>query len=205
MNINEKRYDDSVKLALAFGEIDDRLVEEARVPARIFMTTKRLVTIAACLLVVMVVGIAAVGLTPMLAPKGDMANNAEADINKTYGVGEVVRYGDSSIVLVDKTGKYTFLLTLDNDIESLDIYIYGLDVTNPASGIHTVCATTADSAPSGYNRIDMPTLLVNGNEADSLPTTAGTYTITVDAGDLVRQGYVLQRFGITYFNAVFSK
>ncbi|MBQ7386697.1 MAG: hypothetical protein IJW03_00870 [Clostridia bacterium] len=218
MNINEKRYDDSVKLALALGEIDDALIEEARTPYPIFMTTKRLVTLAASLLVVVIVGIAAIGLAPAFMPAkdamgGDAApeQNNSAGATSMYGVGDVVKRGDSSIVLIDKTnGKYTFLLTLAEDVSSLDIYVYGYKFSSPedllANGgkLTEIVATTAENAPDGFDRVDMPRVLINGTESTTLPKNAGTYTVTIDTLPLASDGCVLDRFGITYFNATFK-
>lgn len=214
MKMNEKRYDDSVKLALALGEIDDKLVEEARVPYPIFMTTKRLVTIAASLLVVIVVGIAAVGLAPMIVPMMDKGGNASApeasDKNNSpsamYGVGELVVRGESNITLIDKTnGKYTFLLNLGEDLEDLDIYVYGYKAgADGAFKLTPVVATTADVTPEGYERIDMPKFLVNGSETNTVPTRAGTYTITIDTLVLKSAGCVPSSIGISYFNVGFS-
>ncbi len=203
-DINEKRYDDSVKLALALGEIDDALIEEARTPYPIFMTTKRLVTLAATLLVVIVVGIAAIALAPVFAPTKDAggdetSSDAGSENNGVYGVGDVARLGDSSIVLIDKTnGKYTFLLTLSKDITSLDIYIYGY-----TQSMENIVATTSAKLPEGYEKVDMPKILVNGKESSTLPKNAGTYTVTIDTEEMKTQ-YILSRFGITYFGAVFN-
>lgn len=213
MKINEKRYDDSVKLALALGEIDDKLIEEARVPCKIFMTTKRLVTIAASLLVVIAVGIAAIGLAPILVPMMDKGGNASApeasDNNSAsamYGVGDLVVRGESNITLIDKTnGKYVFLLNLAEDLEDLDLYIYGYkSAANGAFTLTPVVATTAELTPEGYERIDMPKFLVNGSETDTVPTRAGTYTITIDTLALKNAGCIPSSFGISYFNVGFS-
>ena len=210
MKFNEKRYDDSVKLALALGEIDDKLIEEARVPAPIFMTTKRLVTIAASLLVVIAISIAAIGLAPVLVPKKGAAENTEGgdrnNVNIMHGVGDVITLGESSIVLVDKTnGQYTFLLTLDKDLDSLDIYIYGHKIVTEGSfSLTPVVATTSPNTPEGYQRIDMPTIRVNGNVTTKIPAQKGTYTITVDTLGLKNEGYTLNSFGFSYFNVGFN-
>ncbi len=210
MSINEKRYDDSVKLALAMGEIDDALIEEARTPYPVFMTTKRLVTLAASLLVVIVISIAAIALAPVFAPADGNSSGedagGDAGNSSIYGIGDVVNRGDSSIVLIDKTDdKYTFLMTLSEKISSLDIYLYGYKVATPAEGnlLMQIVATTAATAPDGYVKLDMPKILVNGKES-ALPTEAGTYLITIDTSELKSEGCALHRFGITYFNAVFN-
>jgi hypothetical protein len=175
------------------------------------MTTKRLVTIAASLLVVIAIGIAAIGLAPVLIPSKDSAaGGAESgDSNNSsvmHGVGDVVKLDGSSIVLVDKTnGQYTFLLTLDKDLDSLDLYIYAHKiVTDGSFSMTPVVATTSADTPDGYQRIDMPEIRVNGNVTTTIPSRAGTYTITVDTLGLKNSGYTLNSFGISYFNAGFN-
>ena len=204
---NEQAFDNGVKLLLACGEIDDRLIDEARRPYPIFFTVKRTTTLVATLLLVVMVGIAALFVAPSLMA-GDAATDANNTGNRYLSLGDKSfnSASGSSITFVDKTDyKYSFYINLTEDIEALNMYIYGYPMEGGQPSFKSpVVATTSDAPPSGYTVIDMPRLLVDGVEATALPTAAGTYLVTVDLSK-IQSNYMFDRIGISYFdNAVFS-
>ena len=209
MNSNEKKFDDTLKLTLAMGEIDDRLIDEARRPAPIFLTMKNTCILAASLLLVTVISIAAGIIGPALAPaKGEAPDNSNGpEENVFYNIGETVILGDSNVTLIDKTdGKFTLLLNLSEDIESLDLYIYGykFEVANGQPLSVKIAATTSSTSPDGYVSVPMPEIAVNGETATALPTAKGSYTITINTAALTADNCALSSIEITYFNVGFN-
>lgn len=205
---DEKAFDNGVKLLLACGEIDDRLIDEARRPYPIFFTVKRTAALVATLILVAVVGIAALFIAPSLKAANDAAPDSNNAGNRYLSLGDRSYNSESGsyIAFVDKTDyRYSFFVSLTEDIESLNVYIYGYPMENGQPSFKSpIVATTSDAPPSGYTVVDMPRLLVDGQEATSLPTEAGTYLITVDFTK-IQSNYMFDRIGISYFdNAVFS-
>ena len=212
MNNNEKRLDDSIKLALAMNDIDDALIDEARRPAQIFFTLKNTCVVAASLLLVIVVTIAAALIAPAFAPAKDAGPSGDSNMNDAntsalLGVGDSTALEGANVTLVDKTdGKFTFLINLDKDIEKLDFFIYGLkmELVNQLPKMTQIVATTSENTPEGYARVTMPEMTVNGDLATALPTTKGMHVVTVDTSALKDAGYVLQSIWISHFDAGFK-
>lgn len=204
---NEQAFDNGVKLLLACGEIDDRLIDDARRPYPIFFTLKRTTALVAALMLVTVIGIAAAFIAPALMAKDNVAEDNMSG-NKYLSLGDRSFNAESGsyVVFIDKTDyKYSFFVSLTEDIEALNVYVYGYPLENGQPSFKSpVVATTSDAPPSGYTVIDMPKILVDGVEATSLPTEAGTYLVTIDFSK-VNSAYMFDRIGISYFdNAVFS-
>lgn len=213
MNNNEKRLDDSIKLALAMNDIDDALIDEARRPAQIFFTLKNTCVLAASLLLVIVVTIASALIIPAFMPakdEGPSGGSDKSDVNSAVllGVGESATLDGANVTLVDKTdGKFTFLINLDKDIEKLDLFIYGIKmefINNLPNKMKQVVATTSENAPEGYEKVTMPEITVDGNAATALPTTKGMHVVTVDTAALKDAGYVLQSIWLSYFDVGFK-
>lgn len=213
---NEKRIDDALKLLVSVGEIDDKLIEEARRPHPIFFTIKRTFALVASLIVVTVISIALITLAPAFAPAGgaDSSPGAGEESNNSgagqlIGAGSTVAYGDTNITLItNNDARYSFLLNVADGTPEIDVYVYGYIQNTDGTLIHVV-ATTSDSAPAGYTKLTAPAMTVSQNgttetEISAIPNTAGSYMLNIDLSAVKANGLIITSIEFTPFGAAFN-
>lgn len=210
---NEKRIDDALKLLVSVGEIDDKLIEEARRPHPIFFTIKRTFALVASLIIVTVISIALITLAPAFAPAGGAAPEAGTDSSngagQLKGEGSTVVYGDTNITLVSNSdARYSFLLNIAEGTPEIDVYVYGYIKNTDGTLIHVV-ATTSDVAPDGYTKLTAPAMTVSQNgmtetEVSDIPNTAGSYMLNIDLSAVKASGLIITSIEFTPFGAAFN-
>lgn len=222
----ENREDRALKLLLAVGDIDDKLVEDAKKPYPIFFTIKRTIALVASLILVMVISISAIALAPVIfdgangaAPGGsaDAPSQGPSGPNGSNGVASPdspgsligkdvsVPYGTaSSIAMVDNTGsRYSFLVNIGDDIEKIELYIFGYTIDESGT-LTKVVATTVQDVPDGYTRISLPKLLVSTSgmsesEVNAIPTAYGSYVLSFDLSSYKANGFIVESISISPF------
>ena len=188
------------KLLLAIGEISDDIIAEAETPyKRRLVPTKKTLAIAASVAVV-AVGIALLpGLLPR--PKFDAGMAAPPEMNGGASGGEVnLDVSERDCGRLECTGRtdghtFSFTLTLYSDLTS------PLHVTLKSSDGSV--AYTTEEGVSVDTEIRRPTVTVNGEVQQNLPTTAGEYEITISFDGMEEskewQSYInFTEFGIFY-------
>lgn len=219
----ENREDRALKLLLAVGDIDDKLVEDAKKPYPIFFTIKRTIALVASLILVMVISISAIALAPVIfdgansaAPGGSADAPSQSPSRPDGGDGVdstgsliskdvSVPYGTaSSIAMVDNaSSRYSFLVNIGDDIEKIELYIFGYTIDESGT-LTKVVATTVQDVPDGYTRISLPKLLVstsgmNESEVNAIPTAHGSYVLSFDLSSYKANGFIVESISISPF------
>ena len=188
------------KLLLAIGEISDDIISEAEAPyKRRLVPTKKTLAIAASVAVV-AVGITLLpGLLPR--PKFDVGDAAPPEMNGGANGGKVnLDVSETGCGRLECTGRtdghtFSFILTLYTDLN------FPLDVTFKAKDGSIVYTT--EEGVSVDTEIRRPTITVNGEAKDALPTLSGEYDITISFDGMEEsrewQSYIsFNKFGIFY-------
>lgn len=170
------------KLLLAIGEISDDIILEASTPyKRKFIPTKKTMAIAASIAVVTI----GITMLPRLFD-GVFDKNAGGSAAPEYGDGMNGMQGDLDIREADfgylvYTGKvaentYSFkLVIITKPDEPIDVRLYSKD--------KSIVYTTADNAEDGIT-VRRPTITVNGERSDKIPTDVGDYEIEISFDNL---------------------
>lgn len=163
------------KLLLAIGEISDDIVAEVSKPyKRKPFPMKQTLAIAASLAVV-VVGVSLSGIFDAKLDKNMSGGDAAPESNGSHygdvndGCNDVAYLG--AIAYVGKVGENSFEFNLSLNMDSaVHVTLKSLD--------GSVIYTTEDISDEGVE-IRRPTITVNGEAANALPSLAGEYDITV--------------------------
>ena len=163
------------KLLLAIGEISDDIIAEASSPYQINrIPFKRAAAIAAS---VAVVTIGVTLLSGIFAKKFD-ANLSGGSAPNMNGAmeGDCSEPRIGSLVYMGKSGdnSFNFILTLDTT-GSVNILLKSTD--------GNIFYTTDEATPNGVE-IRRPTITVNGELSDSLPSLPGEYDITISFDEM---------------------
>ena len=220
------------KLLRAIGEIDDDLIKEASIKnKKVFTPLTRGLTIAASAVIVSTLIIASSGLM-----QKSFDNAAGNDFNGSMGGGSAQPEGNDTLPngniifpgISDNTssptkpdnsqddthfgyivglkshdqGYITFELVLYQDVsKDLDIFIYGTDEHG-----QTALVSTTYESNNNYDPEQLPTILINLEEAEGLPSEGGKYFITIDYSELFKTGSnAFSRIDISGFGTIYKK
>lgn len=163
------------KLLLAIGEISDDIISEVSEPyKRKLFPMKRTIAIAASLAVV-VIGVSFISRMFGTGLDKNMSGSASAPESNGGHYGDVSDKVDSAylgaIAYVGKVGENSFAFNLSLNMDSpIHVTLKSLD--------GTVIYTTENISDEGVE-IRRPTITVNGEAANALPSLAGEYDITI--------------------------
>ena len=186
-------------LLLAIGEVDDDLIEEATVPSRHNLPIRKRTVgmLAACLAVAIGIGspgrlMNGGGDLNGSAPESSGSNNGSAeDENSSNGglFNPVLTHSSENgeMTLTDSGGyRYTFNLTITEEhtpISAVFTLYRGAEIAYAVIGGYT------NENISGDSIIGAPLLLVDGVEAEAIPTEPGEYEIYFDLSEFISSGY----------------
>ena len=190
------------KLLLGIGEISEDIIAEASAEyKRKFTLNKKTLSIAA--------SVAVVALTIALLPglllgrfgKNDAGGNAAPEMDGTMSENEenldISETSAGRMECVEKIDgyKFSFTLTLYADLSSpLDVTFESID----KSIVYTTKDSVADAAEKRK-----PTITVNGEATDSLPTKAGDYDITISFDGMEEDVSWFKYINVTEFGLFF--
>lgn len=164
------------KLLLAIGEISDDIISEVSEPyKRKPFPMKQTLAIAASLAVV-VVGVSLSGIFDARLDKNMSGAASAPELNDGHdGSNGSGKFDDvaylGAIAYVGKVGENSFAFNLSLNMDSpIHVTLKSLD--------GTVIYTTENISDEGVE-IRRPTITVNGEAADALPSLAGEYDITI--------------------------
>ena len=181
-------------LLRAIGEIDDELIAGADSYKRRSAPITRYLSLAACLFLVVT---AVLFMAENILPKFDVDLGGAAPESPDYefsnGAAMIYKdFGEAEVFTSDGV-HFTVYMTLYEDVEQMDLIFRGEGYDEQVEPIFII-STTAAYAELTHIPVEPPRIKVNGADATSLPTEAGTYTVTIDVSHLTEAGYTLDPY-----------
>ncbi len=186
--MTERKQSPEEKLLAAIGEIDDRFIKEAAEPYNPGLSLRRLGSIAASIALVSVIALGAAKILPAFEPSYDAGAPEYNGEEEPWIVTSERLYYDGSVLKVDDIvgGRLRLTLNVYNPLSDFVISIRGKDKDG-----RNIIFTTGEDAPEGYIRKAVK-IMINGVDANALPTDAGTYTIVIDLSDAQADDYEMK-------------